>query len=318
MKKLILSFLALIALSASYAQGFVVKNYEVDIYINADGYFDVVENYDISFDIHKHGIYRDIRTRYDLVTFDNSEETREIKISNIEVPDHKFEATNGFMRKVGGTLQIKIGDPDRTIIGPQHYEIKYRVKRAFLHEPDADQFYWNLKPTNWLAQFQDMKFRIHLPEKNAIDSQDYQVYSGTFGSTEQSKDFDIQQIDGVLTGTAIKGFSSYYGEAVTVLIDLPAGSIKEYKPLWPFWTQYGWTLLIGLLIGAFYLLWRKYGKDDSVPTTISYHPPEQLDSAMAGFLIDDKDDTADLISLIPYWGARGYIRVEEIEDKGPI
>ena len=219
MKKLIVSFLALITLSASYAQGFIVKNYEVDIYINADGYFDVVENYDISFDIHKHGIYRDIRTRYDLVTFDNSEETREIKISNIEVPDHKFEATNGFMRKVGGTLQIKIGDPDRTIIGPQHYEIKYRVKRAFLHEPDADQFYWNLKPTNWLAQFQDMKFRIHLPEKNAIDSQDYQVYSGTFGSTEQSKDFDIQQIDGVLTGTAIKGFNSYYGVVIFMLLN---------------------------------------------------------------------------------------------------
>jgi len=316
MKKLFLLFFALIAISTSYAQGFVVKNYEVDVYINTDGYFDVVENYDISFDIHKHGIYRDILTRYDIVAFDNSEEKREIKISNIEVPDHKFETTNGFMRKVGGNLRIKIGDPDRTIIGPQHYEIKYRVKRAFLHEPDADRFYWNLKPTDWLAQFQDMTFRIHLPDNKAIDSQDYQVYSGTIGSTEASKDFNIQQADGVLTGTAIKGFSSYYGEAVTVLIDLPPGSIKAYQPLWPFWTKYGWTLIIGLLIATFYLLWRKFGMDDSTPTTISYHPPEELDSAMAGFLIDDKDDTADLISLIPYWGARGFLRVEQIEGKG--
>ena len=315
MKKQFLLFLALIAFTTSYSQGFIVKNYEVDVYISADGYFDVVENYDLSFNISKHGIYRDIRTRYDLIAFDNSEEKREIKISNIEVPNHKFETTNGFMRKVGGALQIKIGDPDRTIIGPQHYEIKYRVKRAFLHEPDADRFYWNLKPTDWFALFQDMTFRIHLPDNKAIDSQDYQVYSGTIGSTETTKDFDIQQADGVLTGTAVPGFSSNFGEAVTILIDLPPGTVKAYQPVWPFWTKYGWTLIIGILITLFYGLWKKYGKDERVPTTISYHPPEGMDSAMAGFLIDDKENTADLISLIPYWGARGYLRIEEIKGK---
>jgi len=316
MKKQILLFFALVALTSSYGQNFIVNNYEVDIYINANGYFDVVENYEITFDTDKHGIYRDIRTRYDVVHLDGSEEKRQIKINNIKVPNRKFEATNAYMRKVGGTLQIKIGDPDKTITGLQYYEINYQVKGAFLHEPDADRFYWNLKPTNWIAPFQDMKFRIHLPEKKSVDSQDYHVYSGTFGSTETSTDFNLQQTDGVITGTAIKGFTSRYGEAVTILIDLPPGSIKEYKPLWPFWSRYGWTLIIGALIAAFYFLWGKFGKDDPAPTTMSYHPPEKLDPAMAGFLIDDSNDTKDLISLIPYWGTRGLLKVEEIEDKG--
>lgn len=316
MKRHILIFLALVALTSSYAQDFVVTNYEVDVYINSEGYFDVVENYDLTFDRLKHGIYRDIRTRYDVVNSDDSKEKREIKISNIEVPNHKFEATNAFMRKVGGSLQIKIGDPDKTVSGQQHYEIKYRVKRAFLHEADADRFYWNLKPTQWNAPFRDMTFRIHLPDKNALDVQDYQVYSGSYGITEPSQDFNMEQSNGVLTGTAVPGFTSIYGQAVTILIDFPTGSIKEYKPLWPFWNRYGWSLIIGALILAFYLLWRTFGKDEPVPTTISYHPPEKLDSAMAGFLIDDKDDTADLISLIPYWGARGYLKVEHIEGKG--
>jgi len=316
MKKQFLLFLALIALTTGYSQGFIVKNYQVDVYINADGYFDVVENYDITFNISKHGIYRDIQTRYDIVNFDNSEEKREIKISNIEVPNHKFDATNGFMRKVGGSLQLKIGDPDKTIIGPQHYEIKYRVKRAFLHEPDADRFYWNLKPTDWLALFQDMTFRIHLPDNMALDDANFKLYSGITGSIIPSDDFTIAQANGVITGTAKEGFNSNYGDAVTVLIDLPKGVVKEYKELWPFWSRYGWTLLCGGLLFGFYLLWRKYGKDDPAPTTISYHPPEGMDPAMAGFLIDDKEDTADLISLIPYWGARGYLKLEEIENKG--
>ncbi|MBL4662995.1 MAG: DUF2207 domain-containing protein, partial [Flavobacteriaceae bacterium] len=273
MKKYMLLFLAVIFTASSYAQDFVVNKYEVDVYINADGYFDVVENYDLTFDRLKHGIYRDIQTKYNVIDFEGNEVKREILISNIEVPDRKFETTNSFMRKLGGTLQIKIGDPSSTVSGLQHYEIKYRVKRAFLHKPNADRFYWNLKPTLWNASFQDIQFKIHLPNNNAIDDESYTVYSGTFRTTESSNDFTIEQIEGVIIGNAVKGFTSNYGDGVTILIDLPKGAIKEYKPVWPFWIQYGWTLIIGTLISGFYLLWRKHGKDDPTPTTISYHPP---------------------------------------------
>src|SRR5690606_21656941 len=37
---------------------------------------------------------------------------------------------------------------------------------------------------------------------------------------------------------------------------------------------------------------------------------------MAGFLIDDNADTPDLISLIPYWGSRGIIKMEQIPKEG--
>lgn len=315
MKKPFFFILAFFAFSLCYAQGFYVKNYEVDVYIDPDGYFDVVENYDLFFTNPKHGIYRDIRTRYEVEAFDGSEEKREIKISNIEVPNFKYTTTNSFMRKVDGMLRIKIGDAEKWVKGDVHYEVKYRVKRAFLHEPDTDRFYWNLKPTDWFAQFNKVTFRIHLPNNKAIDEQDYEVFAGPIGTSFPSKEFIITQSNGVLTGTSPQGFKSNYGDAVTILIDLPPGTVKAYQPVWPFWTKYGWTLIIGALIALFYGLWRKYGKDDDVPSTISYHPPEGMDSALAGFLIDDKEDTADLISLIPYWGARGFLKVEEIEGK---
>ena len=49
---------------------------------------------------------------------------------------------------------------------------------------------------------------------------------------------------------------------------------------------------------------------------ISYFPPIGVDPAMAGFLIDDRADTPDLISLIPSWGSRGIIRMEQIPKSG--
>ncbi|TFG71330.1 MAG: DUF2207 domain-containing protein, partial [Flavobacteriales bacterium] len=74
------------------AQDFTVKNYSVEIMINGKGYFDVVENYDLNFDTYKHGIYRTILTNYDLVDSAGKASKRRIKIDNIEVPNHKFEA----------------------------------------------------------------------------------------------------------------------------------------------------------------------------------------------------------------------------------
>ena len=49
MKRILSLLLIFINTSIGFAQGFLVNNYKVDIYINEKGYFDVVENYDITF-----------------------------------------------------------------------------------------------------------------------------------------------------------------------------------------------------------------------------------------------------------------------------
>src|SRR5688572_20663259 len=109
-RKLILFLCGFLFFLKGFAQDFEVIHAEVDIYINADGYFDVVENYDLNFTAYKHGIYRDIQVNYDLLTEDGKQEKRRIKIRNIEVPNHKFEADPDFVQKLSDNLQIKIGD----------------------------------------------------------------------------------------------------------------------------------------------------------------------------------------------------------------
>jgi uncharacterized membrane protein YgcG len=142
------------------------------------------------------------------------------------------------------------------------------------------------------------------------------VYSGNTGVNTPSKDFDVTYNDGVYTAKSLPNFLSVPGQSVTVLINLPPGSVKEIKPWWPFWADYGWTLILGAMLFAFYWVWNKYGKDDRVVATTSYFPPSGMDPAMAGFLIDDNADTPDLISLIPYWGSRGIIKMEQIPKEG--
>jgi len=316
MKKITFLVLLFFVQLAGYAQDFTVTSYSVDVTIHEEGYFDVIEKYKLTFEVPKHGIFRSIQTSYDLLNEESKQETRKIKLSNIDVPAYKFDAPSAFGQKMSNNLQIKIGDADITLEGEQQYEIRYRVENAFLHEKEAIQFYWNIKPSDWNAPFNKIDFKVHLPNGVTLDEGDYFVYSGTIGSTVPSLDFLTTYSNGTFSGLSKADVVSSGGEAVTVLLKLPLGSVKEIKPFWPFWTNYGWVIILTLVYIAFHAIWKKHGKDDHVTTTTSYYPPKGMDPAMVGYLIDDSGDTADLISLIPFWASNGYLTIEEIDEEG--
>ncbi|MCB0473042.1 MAG: DUF2207 domain-containing protein, partial [Flavobacteriaceae bacterium] len=227
MKSIFSLLLLFLTTITSFSQGFLVNNCKVDIYISEKGYFDVVENYDINFTEYKHGIYRTILTSYDLKDFEGKREKRKIWISHIEVPGHHFESPFDFVQKLSDRVDIKIGDKDKTIIGAQHYEIKYRVGNAFLFEGPVIRFYWNIKPDDWYADFEKIEFSVHAPEGITLSEENCFVYSGYTGISTLSDAFNLYYENNTLTGTSKSGYVSHKGDSVTVLINLPEGSVKE-------------------------------------------------------------------------------------------
>lgn len=316
MRKRIFLFLIFFCSLQNYAQDFIVNNAKVDIFLSEKGYFDVKENYKINFSSPRHGIFRNIQTEYDFQDANGNRDKRKIKISKIKVPGHKFKAPMYFVQKLEKGMEIKIGDPDRTINGLQEYQINYRVSNAYIHDDSKIQFYWNVKPDAWNTEFRNLEFSVFLPDGVKLALEDIFVYSGDAGTDTVSNEFDIVYEPGVFHIKSNEEFISYRGQSVSVLLNLPPNSIIQIVPFWPFWDKYGWTfIIVGFFIG-FYTIWRRYGRDDDVIANISYFPPSGVDPAMAGFLINDKDDTTDLISLIPYWGSKGLIRMEHLAKKG--
>ena len=298
-----------------FAQDFTVDKYTAEVFLHAEGYFSVAEHYEITFHRNRHGIYRDIQLVYEVTDEAGEVDDRRIKVRNIEVPNHNYETSGKIARDVEGYQRIKIGDADVWVYGPMVYDISYTVENAWLFNEQNTQFYWNLKPPNWNAPFKEMKFVIHPPEGVALSEEDLKIYSGEFGSTLESNDFMVSREYGALVLQSKPSMVSHYGSSVTVLLNLPPDAIAKIEPWWPFGQQYGWTLVVGGLIALFFGVWRRHGKDDKVVPITSYYPPEQMDPALAGYIIDDTANTADLIALIPYWGAKGLIKVEEIENK---
>lgn len=311
MKKLSLSLLLLFSFSCLFSQGFTVKKYTADITMNPDGWFDVVEYYDVEFTEYKHGLLRDIITKYNL-----DGKSRKIYITDIKVPGHKFDTPPRFLVDLTGQLEIKIGDPDVTIIGPQHYEIRYRVKNAYLFDENQVSFYWNIKPDGWYANFENVEFNVNAPAGAKLSAENSFVYSGSYGRTDPSASFDLNYSNNTFSGKSLE--SSYFlgSDNITLLVKMPKEMITEvdYSPSG--FIKYGWMWILGGFAFIFWSVWKKFGKDDKVIAVTSYYPPKGMDSAMAGYLINDREDASDLISLIPKWGQEGIVRVVEIPKKG--
>lgn len=299
------------------AQAYTVRNYDVEIYLDKTGYFDVVEKYDVDFDVDRHGIIREIITKY---KFENSEGEvvdRTIGISNIEVPGHKVKQNSSLSRRKNGALMLRIGHPKKWVRGMQHYEIRYRVKNAFIFEDDHVLFYWNVKPSGWDAPFEHIRFTVHAPEGVPIPKEQTFVYAG-ISDDEPSDAFDYAWDGNTFRATSHPDFSSGQGHSVTALIRLPEGTIKDETSKAPAWFQYlGFILAPFLLIGYFFT-WIKHGKDDRPVQVTTYYPPDGIDPPLAGFLVNDKANPTDLLSLIPKWGAEGKVRLEETEKHGLI
>ncbi|MCK6694829.1 MAG: DUF2207 domain-containing protein, partial [Thermoanaerobaculia bacterium] len=81
------------------------------------------------------------------------------------------------------------------------------------------------------------------------------------------------------------------------------------------WMNNGRMFYPLLILGLFFWLWYKKGRDKTVTIYPQYYPPENMTPAEAGILIDDKLHERDIIALIPYWAAEGHLRIEEVEIK---
>jgi len=311
MKPIYFLLLFLLASVSAFAQGFIVNDFMADIYLSKEGYFDVVEQYDIEFTEAKHGIFRELITKFDFQDESGDVSKREIYLSDVDVPAKTFETSGIFGKQFGDKLTIKIGDKDKLVSGNQHYEIHYRVKNALIFTDSLVQLYWNIKPSEWQTVFSGVNFTIHTPEDALLSPENCFVYAGNTGISSPSTEFDYDYSGNTFSGQSKDDFLSVPGQSVTVLVKLPKALVKEVDFTPPFWARYRWlAIAIGIVLAVYVYIKFRVNRNRVIAVT-SYYPPEGIDPAMAGTLIDNTADFRDITSLLPYWATQGVIRMEE-------
>ena len=232
-----LLFLLALPLNSAFAEYFTIQHFDVQVRIDRSGFFQVTETIDVAFTQRRHGIFRDIPTRYRI-----DGERVDIDIYDIDVEGRPFKR----MRS-GSNRRIRIGHPDRYVDGNQQYVIHYKVAGAWLFEEQHTEFYWNLIGTEWTVPIERVTFHIELPGNLTLDSTDYRIFTGSYGARGQNATASFDE--GALSGRSTTSLQPR--EGLTVAIRLPVDYIDRPSELEKFIADYG---LLGFPLTIFMVL----------------------------------------------------------------
>ncbi len=143
---LLVYLLAPVTVAAADDTGWVISSFHADISVHKDATLEIVETIDVDFGgLEKRGIFRDIPVRYDY----DQKHDRVYRLQVVDVENGSGGSWPFQVSDIDAYREIRIGDPDRLVSGPQTYVIHYKVDGALNGFEDHDELYWNVNGPRW-------------------------------------------------------------------------------------------------------------------------------------------------------------------------
>lgn len=313
MKKILLIVcLSIVFINIKAQEAFVINRYSVNVKVNKDASLDISEIIQVHFNEERHGIIRKIPFKYQVQPLPSGTEKAERPlesggytrtfVEDIKVPGWDYSVSTS-----GDYKNVKIGSSKKYVDGDQQYIITYRVLNAInFFKDNHSELYFNLIGDQWNTTIISADFTVELydqlPEKPS-----YFVATGAYGFKENNTQSEWNG-NKIFTGHTTQTLQA--NEGLTIGIEFPKDFLT--KPDYRF-RGIGWLLLPFIFLGGMFYIWKRWGKDDKVTVQTEFYPPENISPGVSGYIIDGKLNRRDLTALIPYWGAGGFLKINELE-----
>lgn len=314
--------------------------FDVTIRVQADGTLRIREDITYDFTDNSHGIERYIPVRYRA----DSTRDRVITVSNVRVSSPSGAPADLQQEQQSDVLYLRIGNPDRTVIGRQRYVVEYDVIGALNTFPDEVQLYWDAIGTGWRTFIDRAQVTVQAP---GIDRTT--CFSGPQASTTLC---DRSQVGGRQARFVQTGLPA--GQGMTVVAAFPKSAVAAPPPV----LEERWSLqraftadaphlalaasTAALGVGAVAWLVYRRGRDrrfigqvpgltpvagqvaaeEALPLgasregPVEWQPPDDLRPGLVGTLIDEQANVLDVTATIVDLAVRRYLRIEELPRGG--
>jgi uncharacterized membrane protein YgcG len=293
------------------AHSWRVTDFDGNISIRENGSVEVRERITLAFSGEWHGIHRFIPVEYPGARGTNY--TLFLKVDSITDGNGgklKYESSTA-----NGFRDLKIFIPD-AVDATRTVEIDYTVRNGLRFFEDHDEFYWNVTGTDWPVPIDHASAQVAFPE-SAAGSLRAQAFTGAYGSAERNATAEVR-------GSEVSFETSNplpMRGGMTIDVFIPKGILKEpgafTRLMWfigsnpvvflPFWT-----------LAVMFTLWWYKGRDPDPGLSVApmYEPPTGMTPAEAGTLLDDTIHPRDITSTLIDLAVRGFVTIEEVDDKG--
>ncbi|MGA7695255.1 MAG: DUF2207 domain-containing protein, partial [Candidatus Sulfotelmatobacter sp.] len=308
----LLLFSTILALAApAAAKSWRISNFQDTITVNEDGSALVNETITLAFDGEWHGIRRSIPIEYPGPDGTNYQLFIDItSITDESGAKLKYDSSTS-----GAYRDLKIYIPN-AVDAARTVEIAYRVRNGTRFFDDHDEFYWNVTGNDWPVPIDHASASIHFPD-GASGSLRAQAFTGVYGSTERDA---TAKVEGAAAEFETTNPLPMRG-GMTIDVYVAKGILKEPGRLTKlFWFLGGnpATFLPLVTLAVMLVLWWYKGRDPNPGMSVApmYEPPEGFSPAECGTLLDDRIHPRDITSTIVDLAVRGFLKIEEVEDKG--
>jgi uncharacterized membrane protein YgcG len=270
---------------------------------------DVTEILDMDFQgEERHGIVRQIP-----VTLKRKQIPYNISFKLISITDGQDKPLHFRQSQDGAEVELKIGDPDRTISGQQSYKIKYHLNRVINWFTDRPEFYWNATGDQWRFPIEKADALVKLPKAIPLELTNIIAFQGAPGSRNPAT---CTLADG---GIKFDCTNLQPGQGMTIGVSLPIGTMHHpsgmEEVLW--WLRDWWQAVTLPLMGLamMFALWYTGGRDidGGKAIAVEWNPPKGLNPSEVGTLIDERCDLQDITSTLVDLAARGHLKIKEIK-----
>ena len=279
----------------SDTKAYYYKNIDVNMVVNENNSYDIVETADVFFKEERHGLIWKVPAK----TYTN----RFAKIDKGRVEGHKYTISRNAFE-----YDIKIGDADKYVTGDQQYVISYTYNLGFDALNKMDELYYNLVGLGHDVDIENITFTITMPK--SFDSSKLNFTYGKFGDTDSS-DVKYSVSGNIIKGTLKGGLGP--NEALTVALPLPEG---YFKNVWRdtslmalMGDYYEFAYLLFLIIAI--IIWGIFCKNDIIFPTVEFYAPNNYNPTEIGFINDGEIDPYDITALIIYWANNGKLMIQE-------
>jgi hypothetical protein len=311
-RRLVLVFAcALASVAPLHAKSWRITDYHDTISINDDGSAAVNERLIIQFEGEWHGIHRTIPIEYPGPRGTNYT----LFVNVVGVRDGNGEKLKYESRTSHGFRDLKIYIPGATD-STKVVVIDYVVKNGIRYFDSYDEFYWNVTGNDWPVPIDHASAFLRFPN-SAAGSLRAQSFTGAYGSTGEEATAQVNRADVSFETSAPLPMRG----GLTIDVYIPKGILKEPSAF----TRMIWFLgsnpiifLPFVTFGVMFLVWRRWGRDPDPGMSVApmYEPPKNISPAEAGTLIDDTIHPRDITSTLIDLAVRGYIKIEEKDEKG--
>lgn len=311
-----------VARSQAQTRSFYWERFDVDITVNRDGSFDVVETQTIVF---IGGPFR--------FGFRGIDGRLTEGITDIAVADDEGDYTMDFgetprtftVTREGEETVIRwyfepLADETRTFV------LRYRVLGGLRYYEKGDQLWWKAVYADRPYPVNASTVTVRVPAPATIQHLDSYFtpadiaqpdpQTARFVATERippQQEFEVRVefTSGVVAGTAPAWQAAE--DARAAQREAQAEFDRRWRPLLNVLVGSLALMLIILAPAVLYLLWYLRGRD--VPTTFVAEylpePPSAMPPGLVGTLMDERADMEDILATLIDLARRGYIRIEE-------